>query len=74
MSGKIRDQIDYTMLCVDKFALGTGMTAPQACEYLYSFKGLDFLSDCYEVESTFSPRIVVEDLRNVCRRNGGVLV
>ena len=73
MSGKLRDRIEYSMLCVDKFAHATGLSVPQACSYLYFHKGLDFLDKCYEVESTFSPRIIVEDLRAVCHRNGGGL-
>ena len=73
MSGKLRDRIEYSMLCVDKFAHAMGLSVPQACEYLHSHKGLEFLDACYEVESAFSPRIVVEDLRAVCLRNGGTL-
>ena len=69
----LRDKIEYTMLCVKKFAAATQMSAARACAYLYDFKGLDFLDECYEVESTLSPRIMVEDLREVCVRNGGVL-
>ena len=69
----LRDKIEYTMLCVKKFAAATQMSAARACAYLYEFKGLDFLNECYEVESTLSPRIMIEDLREVCSRNGGVL-
>lgn len=73
MSGVLKDQIEYVMLCVSKFAQMTSMSPVQACRYLYDHKGLDFLDDSYEVESTFSPRIVVEDLLSVCRNNGGDL-
>ena len=74
MSGKLKDQIEYTMLCVDKFASATGLPETSAFSYLYINKGIEFLDQCYEVESTLSPRIVVEDLRAICRRNGGVPV
>ena len=69
----LRDKIEYTMLCVAKFAGANRMSAEQACAYLYNFKGLDFLNECYEIESTLSPRIMVEDLQEICARNGGVL-
>lgn len=69
----LRDKIEYTMLCVTKFAGANQLSTEQACAYLYDFKGLDFLNECYEIESTLSPRIMVEDLREVCARNGGAL-
>ena len=69
----LRDKIEYTMLCIAKFAGANQLSTEQACAYLYDFKGLDFLNECYEIESTLSPRIMVEDLQEVCTRNGGVL-
>ena len=71
MAGKLKDQIEYTMLCIAKFAKAASMSPRQACRFLYDYKGLDFLDKSYEVESTFSPRVVVEDLMAVCRNNGG---
>ena len=73
MSGKLKDKIEYTMLCVAKFAQHNSLPTKQACQYLYDYKGLDFLDRSYEVESTLSPRIMVEDLLAVCRNNGGTL-
>ena len=61
------------MLCITKFADAMSMTSQQACRFLYDHKGLDFLDKSYEVESTFSPRVVVEDLMDVCRNNGGAV-
>ena len=73
MSRGLRDKIEYTMLCINKFAKAKELTAQQACSYLYDFKGLHFLDTAYPVESTLSSRIVVEDLHSVCKRNGGLL-
>ena len=73
MAGKLKDQIEYTMLCIAKFAKAASMSPRQACRFLYAHKGLDFLDKSYEVESTFSPRVVVEDLMAVCRNNGGAV-
>ena len=73
MSRGLRDKIEYAMLCINKCAKAKGLTAQQACSYLYDFKGLQFLDSAYPVESTLSSRIVVEDLHSVCQRNGGTL-
>ena len=73
MSRGLRDKIEYAMLCISKFAKAKGLTAQQACSYLYDFRGLHFLDSAYPVESTLSSRIVVEDLHSVCQRNGGAL-
>lgn len=73
MSGKLKDKIEYAMLCVSKFAQKNSISQQEACRYLHKYGGLDFLDKTYEIESTFSPRIVVEDLLAVCRNNGGTL-
>ena len=36
--------------------------------------GLNFLYDCYESEHTLSIEDAVEDMYQICRRNGGELV
>ena len=74
MSRGLRDKVEYTMLCVKKFAEARQLSDQLACAYLYAHKGLSFLDECYEIESTFSPRIVVEDLIRVCERNSSVAV
>ena len=73
MSRNLRDKIEYAMLCIGKFADANALSPRDACAYLHRYEGLKFLDECYSVESTFSPRIVVEDLRAVCRLHGGSL-
>jgi len=72
MSSKLKDKIEYVTLCVNKFAERHGIARVVACDYLYSNNGLHFLDEFYPEESTLSERIVVEDLDDVCRNNGGV--
>jgi len=72
MSANVRDKIEYVTLCVNKFAERHGITRAVACDYLYLNNGLHFLDEFYPEESTLSERIVVEDLDDVCRNNGGV--
>ena len=74
MSRGLRDKVEYTMLCIKKFAEARHLTDQNACAYLYAHNGLAFLDECYEIESTLSPRIVVEDLIRVCERNVPVAI
>jgi len=42
-----------------------------AVNYLYKYKGLDFLIDCFDAEHTLSLSDAVDDLTLVCKNNGG---
>lgn len=73
MSRSVRDKIEFMLLCVSKFAKAGNLSTQGACEYLHNFKGLEFLDTHYAVESTYSSRIVMEDLASVCQQNGGAI-
>ena len=67
-----KNKIDYFVVCVNDFADTHGMSYTAAFDYLKAYKGLDFLSNHYDIEHTYSIEDAVADLAQVCARNGGV--
>ena len=67
-----KNRIEYMVTCVGDFARAHKMTPADAFSFLQKFKGLDFLSDCYDVLHSLSIDTAVDDLSEVCMRNGGV--
>lgn len=65
--------IDYVMTAIIEFARRYGLTIREASNYLNRFKGIDFLTEFYDVEHTLSFADCVDDLTVVCRNNGGEL-
>lgn len=66
-----KDIIDYVMTAIIEFARKHGLTIREASNYLNRFKGIDFLTDFYDVEHTLSFNDCVDDLTVVCQNNGG---
>jgi hypothetical protein len=64
-------QVHYYVMCVGEFAKVKSMNTRDAFNYLHANKGIEFLSECYDVEHTLSLENAVEDLVQVCRNNGG---
>jgi hypothetical protein len=65
------NRIQYYVLCVNAFAKQKNLPHPEAYNYLYEYKGIDFLIDCYDAEHTLSLDNTVDDLTIVCKNNGG---
>jgi hypothetical protein len=63
----------YFIYCINAFDERYRLTAKQAFSYLYRYKGMDFLDECYEAEHLLSIGAAVEDLSIICKRNGGAL-
>ena len=49
------------------------VTIREASNYIRRFKGIDFLTEFYDVEHTLSFNDCVDDLTIVCQNNGGTL-
>jgi hypothetical protein len=60
-------------MCVSAFSGKKGLTQQDAFNYLYDYKGIEFLVDCYEAEHTLSLDDAVDDLTRVCQNNGGTI-
>ena len=72
MSEKKR-KICFTVACVNEFARHYHLTIQEAFRYLFQFKGIAFLKENYDIEHTLDFETVVEDLENLCRKNGGMI-
>ncbi len=68
-----RKKSDYIVACVNEFARNKALSLKEAFLYLYTFKGLKFLDEHYEIEHTLSFDDVIEDLSIICRNNEGAI-
>ena len=68
-----RNKVNYTVACVSEFASRHGMDQKSAFRFLYKYNAIQFIKDNYDIEHTLSFDEVVEDMRLICRKNGGVL-
>ncbi len=64
---------EYVVTCVSEFSRVYNISMQQAYAYLSRFKAIDFLLEFYDVEHTLSIDNAVEDMRDICLRNGGRL-
>lgn len=69
-----KNVIDYIMTVIIEFSKKHGLTIREASNYLNRFKGIDFLTEFYDVEHTLSFNDCVDDLTVVCRNNGGAII
>lgn len=74
MSRKEQNIIEYIVCCIGAFAVKFGLTNSDSYKYLSRHQGLAFLDKHYDIEHTFSIEDAVQDLIDVCHRNGGQLV
>lgn len=68
-----KKRINFTVVCVNEFAKEHHLSVKEAFQYLFQFKGIEFIKENYEAEHTLSFDTVLEDLEILCRRNGGLL-
>lgn len=71
MSKKEEKVIDYIVICINEFAKQFKITSKEAYIYLRDFKGIEFLKENYEAEHIVSLYDTVDDLKQVCVKNGG---
>jgi len=70
---ELRKEINYAVACVSEFADRFNMRQQEAFQYLYKYKGIEFLKENYDIEHTLSFDDVLKDLFIICRNNGGRL-
>jgi hypothetical protein len=68
----VKQALYYTM-CVSLFAKLKKISPKDAFNYLNTYKGIDFLVECYDAEHTLSPDDAVDDLTAICKNNGGTI-
>jgi len=71
MFKKEKKIIDFIVICINEFAKHCKISSKEAYLYLRDFKGIKFLKETYEAEHTIGLDDVIEDLKEVCRNNGG---
>lgn len=69
--GEQKKRINFTVACVNEFAQQHNLGIQEAFCYLFKFKGIAFIKENYEVEHTLDFGTIMEDLRILCRKNGG---
>lgn len=74
MSNYEKSKIEYIVVCISEFANRFNLSLQQAYAYLKRYKGIDYLDEFYDVEHLFSIEDAVDDVTNMCKRNGGTLV
>ena len=65
--------ISYIVLCIKNFSKEFGLSFAESYRYLENFGGLQFIIKHYEIEHTLSIDDAIEDMRDICRRNGGMI-
>ncbi len=66
-------KIPYINACIRAFAKHFSLSDKSAFNYLYHYKGIQFLDEYYEAEHLQSIEDAVDDLALVCYNNGGQL-
>ena len=66
-------KIGFTVACVNEFANRHKLSAKEAFQYLFQFKGIAFIKENYDVEHTLDFDTILDDLRILCKKNVGKL-
>lgn len=64
---------DYMVSFVSEFAKAYNLTTQQAFRYLWRYKAIQDIQECYEVAHTLSFEDVCTTAAQICRNRGGEL-
>ncbi len=67
------NMINFMVVCINEFAHRFSLNTKEAFDYLYQYKGIEFIKDHYEVEHCLSLDDTIDDITLVCKNNGGFL-
>jgi hypothetical protein len=70
---EIKKEIYYFIMILNNIAKRYLINIYEVYEYLARYKGIEFLSEFYDVEHTLNTEDVIEDVLTICSDNGGVL-
>ena len=68
-----KKEIYYFIMILNLVAKKFSISIYDVYEYLNAYKGMEFLSEFYDVEHTLNTDDVVEDVLAICNKNGGLL-
>jgi hypothetical protein len=74
MQDKTREKSQYYALCITEFARQKKISVKKAFQYLDTYKGIEFLVECYDAEHTLSLNNAIDDLTLICQNNGGGII
>lgn len=69
----LRDILEYIVALVSEFAEKFKLTDSQAYRYIDFYQGIKFIEDNYGIIHTLDFNEAVEDVRQYCRRKGGLI-
>ena len=73
MSREDTNRLRYTIALIAEFAKRFGIAEKNAFNYILRFKGIDYISQFYDVLHTQSFEDGIEAITIICHRNGGQL-
>lgn len=73
MSREEVNKLRYTIALIAEFAKTFSMKDNEAFNYLKNYRGLDYLSQFYDVLHTLTFDDAIEAIANICHSHGGSL-
>lgn len=70
---EVKKEIYYFVMILNIIAKEYSISIYETYKYLNKYKGMEFLSEFYDVEHTLNTDDVIEDVLAICNKNGGVL-
>ncbi len=68
------DIVEYVNFCVAQFANQYKLRLTRAYAYLRRFGAIAFLMERYDAEHTLSIEEALQDMKEICSKNGGRIV
>jgi len=69
----IEDRLEFLISVTSEFSKKYTISVKQAFNYIKRFNGIKFLQEFYDIEHTQSYPDIVEDVKNICINNGGMI-
>lgn len=69
----IEDRLEFLISVTSEFAKKYAISVRQAFNYIRRFNGVKFLQEFYGIEHTQSYNDIVDDVKNICIKNGGLI-
>ncbi len=68
MMSEERKMINYIVSCVTEFGRHYHLSMKDSFQYLYQYKGIEFLKEHYDIEHTLSYHEVLDDIQLICKK------
>jgi hypothetical protein len=68
-----KKECDYFIMILNNIAKKYDLKIFEVYNYLSKYEGIRFLQEFYDVEHTLNTEDVIDDLIDICNKNGGTL-